>query len=147
MRRSAPLAEELRGDEEPAVPADRCSAGDGDACWSAAQVLMRAQGPAQPPGPDILLLLDRACQLRNPLACLNLGLASLRGDGGIPQEPALARALHLRSCELGLPVACARSAALINQGIGGPADREEAERLLRRACTLGDPGACEALPR
>ncbi|MCA9557441.1 MAG: SEL1-like repeat protein, partial [Myxococcales bacterium] len=52
-----------------------------------------------------------ACEAGHAVACADLATMHGRGDG-VPRDEAKARGLMQRACDLGLPVACARSKAM-----------------------------------
>jgi TPR repeat protein len=66
-------------------------------------------------------------------------LASILYDGkGVPKNRPEARRLHLKSCEAGLPVACANAAYDFRMGNGGEQNLDRAAHLNERACALGN---------
>lgn len=98
-----------------------CEAGgDSKMCAEAGLTLLSGRNAGRPIPPDKRRaggLLRRACDGGDAVACANLGLMALRGDG-VPADRAEAVRLHQRSCELGLQAACGRAAQL--RGGGGP---------------------------
>lgn len=131
----------------PAIPTGDlergCASGDGAACMALAGRHLAAE-----PRDAIAAaaLLDRACAGGHALACVNLGLMLLRGDG-LPRDPTRGAALHQRACDLGLAVACGRLGVLYRNGTGVPRDEARARAAFQKACDGGDRGACLTVER
>lgn len=81
-------------------------------------------------------LLTRACEQDDARSCANLGRATIR------TSPERGRAAFARACELGYPAGCFDHALSLVRGEGGPVDRAQAARVLRRSCELGYADAC-----
>ena len=78
--------------------------------------------------------------------CLRLAAAFEKGAGHIEPDMRVAIAYLLRSCELGIGSACARSAAILREGSAGFTNAELARAQADRGCTaLKDQSACAAL--
>ncbi|MCC6622393.1 MAG: sel1 repeat family protein [Deltaproteobacteria bacterium] len=102
----------------PAAPSDGelCTGGDREAC-------------------------ERACQKSGKVACGNLALLRMRGDGGPVDRPG-AHAAAVRGCALGDEWSCwARAELEIYDGIRSP-DRWTVEELLSKPCHGAYPRAC-----
>ncbi|MGC4001528.1 MAG: tetratricopeptide repeat protein [Anaeromyxobacter sp.] len=107
-----------------------CDLGDGDACVATATALPEARRTG---------LLDRACALHSAAGCAGAARQHLKRD------PALARALLERGCELGGGEAC----ALLGLGLiaVGDEDLPEGLRLLREHCPALPAAECVAAAR
>ncbi len=91
-------------------------------------------------------LFDRACELEDSSACMQMGTI---WQYGIGQEPDQKRAYdaYQKACDKGNPVSCGRAAWYIERGEGGATkDPDKAEQLLVQACDKGEaPDACRWL--
>lgn len=107
----------------------------------------RADGAA-PPTIDAAAA-ERGCADGSILDCTRLGLALSQGTHGVSADPARARRLLERACELGqghVP-ACTALALLLRDGHGPEhsSDEQRALGILERACRQDEPSACASL--
>ena len=93
---------------------------------------------------DAPLLFSWACADGEPLACTQLGLLFLRGEG-VPQDEARAASLLHQACSADEIPGCTALAALHLSETSGLRDDGRAAALLERACGAGDPAACGQL--
>lgn len=116
-----------------------CEGGVGSACRALLE-RERAEHFVKP-GRE-LELLSRACEARDPEACLALGDAFR--DGLIaPQSSADAAKRYGRACEAGSAQGCMRLAELTVEGDGVLRDLRRAAELYGRMCVAGVQLACE----
>jgi TPR repeat protein len=88
---------------------------------------------------------DRATRDNNfAVACFSLGQLYDTGTF-VARDPALAIALHGKSCELGEMKACAELGAFYDEGTAVPRDPERAKAYSRRACDGGNGRGCNNL--
>ena len=79
---------------------------------------------------------EKACSLRSPDACLNLGYSKLQqGKAGEAQNA------FRRACELKSAAGCEQAAALLQESGGST----EAAKFYTQACALKSPSACTKL--
>jgi hypothetical protein len=135
---NAPMIGQVSEDEAIGLA---CEGGQPLACLTLARQL--TQGQIAPNPTRLAWAFERACELKDPRGCVNLGLMLLQGRD-IPPNPTRARALHEQACELGEPKACGRLGVLYRQGVGGAPDEEAAQRAFKKACEGGDAVSCRA---
>lgn len=117
-------------------------------CAGAASLRGSAQPPAQlqlsaePAGPQ--LGLEKLCQRGDAIACNDLGISRLHGDG-LPRDSTLAVQAFERSCARGCPDGCNNLGALYERGVGVANSLERAVDLYQRACAGGAALGCSNL--
>jgi uncharacterized protein len=129
--------EPLRGKfcPDPAACRTRCEADDALACrdWAVVQVL--GDRVARDLGAGTRAA-SRACELGEMTACTLLGIAYL--TEGPKGDVVRGRALLERPCERGVAPAC----ATLGTSFSNAGDPATAQRYFKRACDLGEQGAC-----
>jgi uncharacterized protein len=122
---------------------ETCDRMGGWACLSSAKLHAAASGACDA---ACERLMQRGCDGGDPFACYELGQILM-------EEPAThvlgnamrATALYQRACDLDLATACYNLAWQYLQGTGALRDEPRGRELERKACMLGDPGACDHL--
>jgi TPR repeat protein len=89
-------------------------------------------------------LLRSACLKRSGEACVGLAETYI-GAGPRRDAPEAARLLS-EACEYRVIEGCLRAASLYVEGRDVPPDQDRARTLRKRACVLGDKGACARFP-
>jgi hypothetical protein len=128
--------------DPPSSIEDRCTLGDGGACWRRASQLKRdpAQGKA---AADVALRTDDAsCQAGDGRACLRLATMLTVGDN-VPPDPKRVADAEARACTLGLPGGCLQQAK--NEPARAAELKLRALRIELTACDQGNNLACMAL--
>jgi hypothetical protein len=117
-----------------------CQGDDAAGCYDLALLrgAARADDPAVPP------LLDRACGLGLPQACMEQCSRLVQGE---VTEPLQASSFCERACNQGLAIGCTYLGACYERGQGIPADREKAAVFYRRGCEGKDQAGCQNLDR
>src|SRR5690606_32738796 len=96
---------------------------------------------AQSPGSDAADL-PRACDIdRDAQSCLKQAIRLYEGKK-LSKDDLTARRFAAKACAEGAAEGCNFLAAMLEKGIGGPADRQAAVRNYRRACSAGYANAC-----
>src|SRR3546814_4656858 len=86
--------------------------------------------------------LPQACDVdRDAQSCLKQAIRLYEGKT-LPKDDATARRFAAKACAEGAAEGCNFLAAMLEKGIGGPADRQAAVRNYRRACNAGYANAC-----
>src|SRR3546814_18584469 len=81
--------------------------------------------------------LPQACDVdRDAQSCLKQAIRLYEGKT-LPKDDATARRFAAKACAEGAAEGCNFLAAMLEKGIGGPADRQAAVRNYRRACNEG----------
>jgi uncharacterized protein len=88
-------------------------------------------------------LFERAAAAGNPRGAVNL--SALSGGGGVPSEPAAARALLAKAAETNSAEAQYQLGIMNADGVGGPQDDVAARALFEKAAAQNHPGALERL--
>ena len=106
-----------------------CDSGINAACLAQSGGFASAQSSAT-------AAYEKACSLRSPDACLNLGYSKLQqGKAGEAQNA------FRRACELKSAAGCEQAAALLQESGGST----EAAKFYTQACALKSPSACTKL--
>jgi len=126
---------------EAAVCEKACKLGSGRGCFEAGTVSYQAEKPAKKKAAG---LFDKGCTLKEPLACANLGLMLVKGDG-IPKDAQRGNKALAWACDKDDATACTELGNSYVAGRGVPRDLNKAIELHRRACKLGDQKACANL--
>lgn len=87
-------------------------------------------------------LLD-ACEEQNAIACTRAGILFAQDES--KSDPAKARDLFRRACELKDRDGCFNLARMLETGLGGPEDVEAAGALYNQSCDLGHAPSCNNL--
>jgi TPR repeat protein len=117
-----------------------CQGSDAAACYDLA--VTRASTRAD--DPSVPTLLERACGLGLPQACMEQCSRLVRGD---VSDPGHASSVCERACNQGIAVGCTYLGACYERGQGLPADREKAAALYKQGCEGKDPAGCQNLAR
>lgn len=88
--------------------------------------------------------LTASCDRGNYVACTELGLLYLRGQG-VAKDVARALGLFESGCDGGNGLACHNLAVMLNTGRGVKRDSARAARVYERACELGRMDSCSLL--
>lgn len=91
-------------------------------------------------------LFKRACDVKNAVACNELGVAYYTARGTTWNILAAKHAFE-RGCELSLPRACANMGVLYEYGVVVKPDPAKALENYDRGCTPGDSSGCGGLAR
>jgi TPR repeat protein len=121
-----------------------CRGGDGEGCASLGTVL--DQGIAGPPDRDkAFALFKQGCDLGSARACTLYGSA-FEHARGTPMDVPHAAALYGKACDAGFADGCNRLSTLYFEGRNGVGqDPARGIELLKKACKLGQGGACVVL--
>lgn len=87
-------------------------------------------------------LHERACELRDALACVSAARMHAGGHG-VPPNRGRQIELLVQACHLGDGSACNIAARALASGAGVPKDERRAAELVRKACAAGIEAACE----
>lgn len=87
-------------------------------------------------------LWERACRLGDFAACSNAGVVVNKGEGGLTRDPASARRLFEVACKNNDAGGCSNYAFMLENGLSGPKDKNEAFKLYLGACEKGNPAGC-----
>jgi uncharacterized protein len=87
-------------------------------------------------------LYARACEMRDPSACLFAGQMN-EFARGVPKDVVKAARFYERACDLQWAPGCYNLAIMYDRGTGVSADRQRARDLYQFACTAGARSACE----
>jgi len=93
--------------------------------------------------PDLKALADTGCAAGNGWLCTEIGNSHKEGIVGRAEDDALALKYHLRACDLGNGLGCARAGMDYRRGRGVEKDAASGERLLVKGCRAGSPDACQ----
>jgi Sel1 repeat len=88
--------------------------------------------------------LQKRCDGGNAIACDDLGVLYLKGDG-VAKDAKKANALFQRACDGGDPVGCYDLAESYRFGDGVAKDMKAAAAFYQRACDGGNAGGCSQL--
>ena len=111
-----------------------CQAGEPSGCSAAGYMLgMGTVGTKD--RVQAAVLSQRGCDGRDGLGCANLATFLL--DEGPMRDPARARKVATQGCGYDDFVSCDALAKMLLNGVGGPKNVPEAQRLHERACLLG----------
>jgi serine/threonine protein kinase/TPR repeat protein len=120
-----------------------CNLNDWFSCEARAAMALNDLGTSNPITSSIY---SKFCKLGEPRACTMQGW--MRENGlGLPKskaDPGAARETYQQACSDGKsdPSACARLGFLMLEGLGGPINIPEADRLFDLACSKGDALGC-----
>jgi TPR repeat protein len=117
--------------------AERCEAGDAEACFRQAWRLRTARA-TDADRATALTLYDRSCRGGSAKGCAYFGVAL----GDTPGRAEEQRAAFERACALRDGPGCAHLAYLYAGGDGVPRDHAKATSLYEQSCSLGDPEGC-----
>ncbi|SNT19229.1 Sel1 repeat-containing protein [Granulicella rosea] len=99
------------------------------------------QSPAAPRNRTPGALLG-ACESRDAVGCILLGVDYEKGDG-VDQDDKQAFHYFRQACDLGLPDGCLRTGFFYETGAGmAHKDQKQAAVLYRLACAAGNANAC-----
>jgi TPR repeat protein len=93
-----------------------------------------------------LVLIQRACDTGDPIACYELGMSVSAGEG-VPKDDARATRLYQKACDADFAQACDNLAWQYERGTGAAKDERRARELFSLACKLGDSEACDYLAK
>ena len=89
------------------------------------------------------VLWERACSLRDYLACSNAGAILMGGHGGVARDLKRAQGLFRLACEATDVAGCANLGLLAETGASGDApDRASAQQLYEKSCRRGEAVGC-----
>lgn len=132
--------------DDPVACGGACLSGQSSACTNLAWMLERGlHVPIRVPHAAVPLY-RRACFDRYGLACNNLGILVLRGDG-TTRDPKLARTLFTTACSGGNARGCGNLGTLERDGVGGPVNFKAALASLSAGCKGKDARSCSDLGR
>jgi TPR repeat protein len=132
----AAVADERCTEEDTSGCMDRCSKGDGDACYLLGYVLRGRQeyGAAF----DLFL---RGCKAGQACACTAVGVAAMSGQG-VTRNPDLAFHALETACALKCENGCFAVGLAYEGGLGVEHDAAKAAQFYERSCTLGAAHGC-----
>jgi TPR repeat protein len=78
-------------------------------------------------------ILEDACKIPDPLACMNLA-RRLRDGNGLSPDPAKAQEIFETTCDTPWAAACVEAAIMLETGAGGAQDPVRASELRAKAC-------------
>ena len=87
-------------------------------------------------------LHERACDLRDPAACVAAARMHGAGRGVVPDRKRQVELL-VAACNLGDTTSCSSAARALSTAAGVPQDDARARALWQRACLGGDASSCE----
>jgi uncharacterized protein len=117
-----------------------CQGDDAASCYDLATIHLSARAD----DPSVPVLLERACGLGLPQACMEQCSRLTRGEAADPRGPS---SFCERACNHGLAIGCTYLGACYERGDGVPADREKAALSYRRGCDGKDPAGCQNVAR
>lgn len=123
-------------------PPNPCALGEAAACYQAGKLMLAL------PGQELRAseMLQQACGLKSPEACIALGQVLLAGHGGLKAQPGRALAVLLSACDLQSTGGCSQAAQILGKGHVANdwhPERRRAISLIDKACKLGDKDACQ----
>lgn len=124
-----------------AVCERECNGGSADRCRRLAATYALGEGVTQDEARGAQLYA-KACQMRDPSACLFAG-QGYEFAHGVAKDDAMAAHYYEVSCDLGWPAGCYNQAIMLENGRGVPRDRAKAGDLYQLACTAGAKQACD----
>jgi TPR repeat protein len=131
------------------VATDAASAADATAAGAPDATAATPDAAAAPSGPvvteSVVKEYQAACQRRDVAACVRLGLATERGQGGLARDLKAAAALYATACDTQDAEACALSGSMYEDGKGVAASTKKAIALYTRACSAGSGLGCTGL--
>lgn len=92
---------------------------------------------------DMRLMADTGCAAGNGWLCTEIGYSHSEGTNGRAQDNALSLQYHLRACDLGNGLGCARAGQVYAAGRGVVTDKDAASRFYVKGCGLGSSTACQ----
>jgi len=93
--------------------------------------------------PRALAFYSKSCNSGNGAACYHLSMLPQSLPGGC-NSGAVTRNLS-RSCDVGIATSCSMIGYSYIHGCGVAKDTEKGRQLLSKACSLGDPYACDGI--
>ena len=119
-----------------------CSGGKADSCNRLGLMYDFGEGVAQD-FPRALAFYSKSCNSGNGAACYHLSMLPQSLPGGC-NSGAVTRNLS-RSCDVGIATSCSMIGYSYIHGCGVAKDTEKGRQLLSKACSLGDPYACDGI--
>jgi len=121
--------------------AKECDAGIAIACIDLGNLYGYGQGVAKDKTHETALY-SKACDAGEGEGCFHLGMMY---EGG--RDNSREVALYTKACDAGEGKACSSLATMYRQGEGVVKDKEKAQMLSKKACSMvgGDDGTCEAV--
>jgi len=118
-----------------------CALGFADSCTEAGNSMLFSDLVARNEAEGVVLI-TRACELKETFACNALASFFEDGSFGVAKNAAKALSLRVKACEAGGAEACLAMGLMYDKGQGAEVNKPRAHALYEKACAAGSGEAC-----